>query len=588
MSAEQIKPQPDTINVGLISPAYLADWFWLPCLEQIESEPNYNAFIPQLPRDRANVTANQYVDSVYEAMDGLDSQYIVCTSRGIETGVRYLERIEKERRMDKILGLMVISSVGPRGYELISAVSGQAYERHTPEFNEGIKRDKDGYERLDPEAAERVVVPDIEDPNLRSQAVSDLIKQRPLSNTAMENVPRFPKGLTPVAWYRGRNDKVDNLELSAEVAKQKFGVEPTDTDWGHVGPLSHTEEVTQAIIKESQNALKFRKSKGFYVVIPAYPNKNWQDDIDSVGYMNMRRKINQDYAEKPVDYNIEAFKLVQELMAPEEITFSDRIVDIGSGNGMAAAAAAELTGIEAHIIGVEPNPEAIRLNSFLSPELRRRVTILPGFGEYLPWMPDNFATMVTAHNVLFRAQDAFAMLSGIKRIAKPGAYIAISTNAKGHGIERHNREHEVAEAVAELWDEGFEIPKEPAHGRYLEDLPGLIESAGNLEIVEDAKVPEQDTRAIINRGERLDTYLDSIIFSATRITLPPSSSEDGWRRKTSDFRRLWREVVMDTVKPDIEAKITAQEEKDRRAGIIREPFFADTIKRGMVLLVNKS
>jgi SAM-dependent methyltransferase len=292
-----------------------------------------------------------------------------------------------------------------------------------------------------------------------------------------------------------------------------------------------------------------------------------KDHSDSFMDMVLRRMINEDFAEHPTDFNVEGLRAGQKFVEGG-LTRDDLIVDIGGSSGQFAAIAAKQTTTEAHIVTIEPDDETY---DYMPEELKGYTSFMQGYGEDIP-LPDNSATGVTAHNVIFRVGNLARVLSEMKRVVRPGGFIAISTNAYGHAYYRHSFEHRVAEIMQQKVDIPFSIPGAPAEGRYIEDLPDIFRSAGELEQVRGLAVT-QNTRALITSG-RLSEYLLSIMYSVNRTSLPP------------EYRRVWREVVKSLVKPEVEHGIAQMEAEDQLLGVSREPFFADPIRRGMVVLRN--
>jgi len=244
---------PEQYNVCLVNPAQLPEWFWLPTAHLIQ-EAGHNYFIPPLPRGTITATVEDSVDVIEETMQDKEQQFIVVLSRGVEFGVRYIDRLVKKRSLANVMGWMVISSVGPRGYTNVeSPDDNMPLSRHTSLYSSGVTM-QDGLETMDPENAMDCMLHDIDDERLQTITLNNLINERPLSMTEVASVPHLPPNILPLSWYIGLQDRVDNTALSAVVAKQAFGVEPSYTNWGHVGPLSHTEEVFKAILSEAHKA----------------------------------------------------------------------------------------------------------------------------------------------------------------------------------------------------------------------------------------------------------------------------------------------------------------------------------------------
>jgi ubiquinone/menaquinone biosynthesis C-methylase UbiE len=295
------------------------------------------------------------------------------------------------------------------------------------------------------------------------------------------------------------------------------------------------------------------------------------DHRDSYLYMKMRRLINGQYAEQPMDFNEEGLKVAQKLAgyAMDELI----IADIGSSSGEMVAEALGKTGIDATVICIDPDKEAAEAFYRLPEERKERLHFVKSAGEDTP-LPDSSVQGATLHNVIFRANNAEAMLNEAKRIVEPDGFIAVSSNARGHAHWRHHFESTVAELIMEMTGESFAAPAPPAEGHYLEDLPELFNKVGGLEVRDDLYM-EQNTEAVITRGDRLFTYLNSIKFSAANTGLP------------SKYRIIWRQVVDTFIRNTIDRRIDEAEGLYDDLKIHREPYFADPIRRGMYVLINK-
>lgn len=301
-------------------------------------------------------------------------------------------------------------------------------------------------------------------------------------------------------------------------------------------------------------------------------NRQVGDHKDSNLYMMLRRTINEEYAAQPVDFNLAGLQIAEQAVG-RCLTSEDTIVDIGSNSGGMIADAAIRLGTTARILCVEPDAGAAEAHQRLDNELHNRVHFVQGAGEALP-LADNTVTGLTMHNVIFRAKDAVAMLQEAKRVVQSGGYVAISSNAFGHATHRHRFERMVAKEVMQESGFKFPIPRPPAEGTYLEDLPALIAQVGDFELREDLYV-SQNTEAVITLGERLDTYLLSIKYSAANITIP------------ARLHSVWRRAVNKQIRPIIERKIQAVLEAAPGHDVESVPCFADPIRRGMYVLVNR-
>ena len=292
---------------------------------------------------------------------------------------------------------------------------------------------------------------------------------------------------------------------------------------------------------------------------------------DSHLYMMMRRIINEVYAVEHVDFNIKGLQAGEQLL-DRPLTPEDVVVDVGSSNGKIIADAAISIQSKATIICVEPDVDAASSYSILPPKKKDRISFVRATGEDLPLKADS-AIGLTMHNVIFRAKDSRAMLEQAKRVVVPGGFIAISSNAREHAKYRHLFEKQVALTVAER--SGFDItpPPAPAEGNYLEDLPALIRSVGQL-VIRDDLYASQDTHAVITRGRRLNNYLDSIKYSAVNTNVPP------------ELRSEWRAVVNTDIMHFIEDEMKSAAFDLRAPRLHGLPYFADPIKRGMIVMRN--
>lgn len=296
---------------------------------------------------------------------------------------------------------------------------------------------------------------------------------------------------------------------------------------------------------------------------------HFTDHKDSYLYMMMRRRINEDYAEHAVDFNAEGL-LAGELIAGRSLTDEDIVVDVGSSSGVMIADAAEKTGIQARIICVEPDREAAEAYLHRQDVQPDNLLFIRAAGEALPFA-DESVLGASLHNVIFRAKDAQLMLHELQRVIMPGGHIAISTNARNHAPYRHRFEAEIAKAVIRETGVHFKVPKPPADGYYLEDMPALLSQVQGLQVIDNLYVP-QASRTIITPGERMTDYLDSLKYSAANTNIPPK------------LRSVWRRVVETVVGPLLTEHMAHSQEDDEQLFQQIGPFFADPIHRGMFVL----
>lgn len=242
-----------SVNFCFLNPAWMPEWFWLPTAKAV-AESGADYFIPPIRRDTSDATIEDNVDIIEAAMQDLPAQYIVALSRGVEYAVRYIDRMSRKGRLQKLIGCTVISSVGPKGYESKLHGFGTVSQRHTANYLAGITHDTNGLEVLDPDVARSCMLHDIQDMRLKEEVIGALMKSRPLTLAEIESVPGIEPDQLAMAWYIGRNDRVDRQEVSSEMARQIFRIEPAFTGWGHVGPLTHTDEVVGALLGDAERA----------------------------------------------------------------------------------------------------------------------------------------------------------------------------------------------------------------------------------------------------------------------------------------------------------------------------------------------
>jgi hypothetical protein len=249
------------VDVCFVNPAMMPDWFWLPVAHGVAAR-GHDYFVPDLQRKERSANAEQSVDAIEAAMSHSDSQFIVALSRGVEFAVRYISRMEQQDQLHKLAGWMVISSVGPKGLEVESPATGEPMHRHTARYAGAIGINERGLEVIETDVAWTTLLHGFkdEDYELRLQTLSDLKPDCPLSPAEIAQVPHLSRRILPLTWYIGAADRVDNRELSAAVATERYDATPKYTDWGHVGPLSHINEVVEAIDVDARKALFAREA----------------------------------------------------------------------------------------------------------------------------------------------------------------------------------------------------------------------------------------------------------------------------------------------------------------------------------------
>lgn len=249
----------------------------------------------------------------------------------------------------------------------------------------------------------------------------------------------------------------------------------------------------------------------------------------------------------------------------------DTVLDLGCSNAKFVLQAAEETGTEAYILGLDPDFEAYSF--YKSNDLdTSRFSFMRGIGEDI-CLQDNSVKVTTAHNVLFRSSDMFKMLEEMKRVTEPGGLIILSTNARNHGYWRHYIEKQSAEATSLLPDVTIKSVQNPAATCYLEDLPEILRTSGGLEIIDDSAI--QNSEAIITRGERYEMFKLAI-----QLTVP--TEDEIPTRVLTDRRAIADKLVEDIVMASIERT----EQLNKISGSKDEPYFADNVHRGLLVCRN--
>jgi ubiquinone/menaquinone biosynthesis C-methylase UbiE len=290
------------------------------------------------------------------------------------------------------------------------------------------------------------------------------------------------------------------------------------------------------------------------------------DHEDSYFDMVSRKVVNEVFASRPKDFNLEGLRAAKFFTSLEE---SDRILDIGCSSGQFILEAAQKAGIKSRLIGLDPDPELVQ---FLPDDVdTSRFTFLEGKGEDIP-LPDNSVQVVAAHNVIFRAANVAKMLAEMKRVTKPNGLVVISSNFRSHATYRHDFEEMVADLMSVSMRKTFDPPVIPAEKCYFEDLPKKLAEIGELRSIGEEI---QGCDAVITR-DRVNAYMTPILFSFNRTNLPESR----------ELRSQWRQTVRKVVEPYIEHEIDTQELENQVNGSSKTPYFADIIHRGMIVARN--
>jgi SAM-dependent methyltransferase len=140
------------------------------------------------------------------------------------------------------------------------------------------------------------------------------------------------------------------------------------------------------------------------------------------------------------------FKFVEfdELIRMQPVSRSDRVLDLGSGDGFQILLMAQRCG---QVVGVDPNEDSVA-NAAAKVSVRRQhnveffSTTLEGAG-----LPDNSFDKVFSFSVVEHITNYLEVISEVFRVLKPGGHFVFSTDCLA-GIpddlrEKHRRDHHV-------------------------------------------------------------------------------------------------------------------------------------------------
>jgi SAM-dependent methyltransferase len=282
--------------------------------------------------------------------------------------------------------------------------------------------------------------------------------------------------------------------------------------------------------------------------------------------MAVRHELNG-FADKPADFYLEGLVVATGLipLGPETV-----LLDVGCNTGKFFVDAADAAEVSSHLIGLDPLIQPYK--QYGAPRIpRTRFSFMQAAGEHIP-LEDSSVDVASAHLVLFRTGAVQQVLAEMKRVTRPDGLIIISTNGRNQARTRYGLERDITRKVAAETGLDLEVPKPPADGVYLGDLPRIIAENGGLELVAKA---DQKTVAHITAGERLDLFRTSLNYSANRIaSLPP------------EYRAVWRRVAQEA----IDRTITVQTARRARAHpdtvALPAPYLTDTVHRGMRVYFN--
>jgi len=109
----------------------------------------------------------------------------------------------------------------------------------------------------------------------------------------------------------------------------------------------------------------------------------------------------------------------------EQIRGSNLILDIATGTGgVAIETIKKLEG--SNVIGIDPSAQMLRVASKKceSPQYRKRIRLVQGFAEYLPFSNDTFDAITIAFGIR-NTVNPIQSLTEMKRVLQPGGKVAI-------------------------------------------------------------------------------------------------------------------------------------------------------------------
>ncbi len=158
---------------------------------------------------------------------------------------------------------------------------------------------------------------------------------------------------------------------------------------------------------------------------------------------------------------------VPQLLDAAEVGPGTRLLDVGTGSGTVALAAAERG---ADVTAVDAQPDMVELVARRLPAARTRVAVLPK----LPFEDDEF-DVVTGNFVLNHVGTPVAALAELRRVARPGGRIAVTVWSVPPGAGQELLGRALAGVVS---DRPTDLPGYPPEHNFDRDEPGLTALLG--------------------------------------------------------------------------------------------------------------
>jgi SAM-dependent methyltransferase len=237
--------------------------------------------------------------------------------------------------------------------------------------------------------------------------------------------------------------------------------------------------------------------------------------------------------------------LARDLVALVAPAFRSRVLDVGAGTGVAAAAALAATGRDGTVVAIDPSIEMLR-----RVDARGRIPVAVGGTPSLPFGGERFDA-VLANLVIADVPDYGPALGEMVRVLRPGGRLGVTVwgalgDAPAVDDDEERAAYEVwATASAELADpESVELAAREAlpWGAYFADpghLRGALEDAG-LERVE---LTGRAYRYKLSHGD----WLLAVGTSAKARYLRHTVGEDRWSQFEARVLATLRGAVPDPV-----------------------------------------
>jgi arsenite methyltransferase len=134
------------------------------------------------------------------------------------------------------------------------------------------------------------------------------------------------------------------------------------------------------------------------------------------------------------DAAVESFAGVGNPFALRALRPGERVVDVGCGAGFDTVVAAEQTGTDGRVVGVDMTPEMlVKARRTVTGLGLDQVEIREGLAEALP-VEDGWADVVIANGVINLCADKAAVFAEIRRVLRPGGMVQFADIANGNPV----------------------------------------------------------------------------------------------------------------------------------------------------------